>query len=289
MIAFIGSVFSPYYAWARRRGLSNPFNHCALNVALYSKRGKLWSMTERAASEVRATPCCLSIGGSAMRWTGQTLDVLIDERCAPLPRRLQGVIRISPEALCAQSFDLDAAGRHQWTPFAPCASIEVHMAKPRLDWRGIGYLDHNFGVRPLETDFEQWTWSRSSDAQSATVFYDVVPRDAPPRGLALRVGRSGSVEAIPAPPVARLPSTAWGIARSARADGAREARVIRTLEDAPFYGRTLLETSVHGKRGHVIHESLDLKRFSSTWVQCLLPFRMPRAIFRGTGGRQEGS
>lgn len=163
------------------------------------------------------------------------------------------------------------------------------MAKPRLNWRGNGYLDHNFGVRPLETDFEQWTWSRSSDAQSATVFYDVAPRDAPPRGLALRVGRNGSVEAISAPPIVRLPSTAWGIARSARADGAREARVIRTLEDAPFYGRTLLETSVHGKRGRVIHESLDLKRFSSTWVQCLLPFRMPRAISRGSGGRQEGS
>jgi hypothetical protein len=38
VIAFIGSVFSPYYAWARRRGhgLADPLNHCALNVALYA-------------------------------------------------------------------------------------------------------------------------------------------------------------------------------------------------------------------------------------------------------------
>ncbi len=280
MIAFIGSVFSPYYAWARKRGAGNPFNHCALNVALYSKRGKLWSMTERGASQVRAAPESLSIGNSAMRWTGQSMEILIDELCAPVPRRLQGVIRVSPQALCGQSFDLDAAGRHRWTPFAPSAQLEVRMEKPRIGWRGIGYLDHNCGVRPLESDFEQWTWSRSSDARGATVFYDVEPRNGPPRSLALRFAQNGAVEPIAAPPVARLPGTAWGIARSTRADGARDARVLRTLEDAPFYGRTLLETRVHGRQGLVIHESLDLRRFSSTWVQCLLPFRMPRALLQ---------
>jgi carotenoid 1,2-hydratase len=37
LIAFVGSVFSPYYAWARRKGQADPENHCALNVAIYSK------------------------------------------------------------------------------------------------------------------------------------------------------------------------------------------------------------------------------------------------------------
>ena len=36
IIAFIGSVFSPYYAWSGRR---DPLNHCAVNVALYGERG----------------------------------------------------------------------------------------------------------------------------------------------------------------------------------------------------------------------------------------------------------
>ncbi len=35
LIAFIGSVFSPYYAWSGRR---SPDNHCALNVALYGRQ-----------------------------------------------------------------------------------------------------------------------------------------------------------------------------------------------------------------------------------------------------------
>ena len=40
VIAFIGSVFSPYYALARRRGAGDPLDHCALNVALYGAGGR---------------------------------------------------------------------------------------------------------------------------------------------------------------------------------------------------------------------------------------------------------
>ena len=34
IIAFVGSVFSPYYAW---RGRRDPLDHCAINVALYGR------------------------------------------------------------------------------------------------------------------------------------------------------------------------------------------------------------------------------------------------------------
>ncbi|MFX8883411.1 hypothetical protein ABTM86_19650, partial [Acinetobacter baumannii] len=47
LIAFVGSVFSPYYALARRRGRGDPLNHCALNVAVYGNGTKHWAMTER--------------------------------------------------------------------------------------------------------------------------------------------------------------------------------------------------------------------------------------------------
>ena len=38
IIAFIGSVFSPYYAWARRRGPADPARFCACT----------WRCTDRA-------------------------------------------------------------------------------------------------------------------------------------------------------------------------------------------------------------------------------------------------
>ena len=41
IIAFIGSVFSPYYAWS---GRTDPYNHCAINLALYGPRSSRWAM-----------------------------------------------------------------------------------------------------------------------------------------------------------------------------------------------------------------------------------------------------
>jgi carotenoid 1,2-hydratase len=52
--------------------------------------------------------------------------------------------------------------------------------------------------------------------------------------------------------------------------------VVRTLVDAPFYARALLSTRIAGQAVTAVHESLNLDRFRSRWVQSLLPFRMPR-------------
>ncbi len=69
IIAFIGSVFSPYYAWTHRR---DPLNHCAINVALYGPRGARWSMTERGRKSLHCTRDRLGIGPSAIERDGDT-------------------------------------------------------------------------------------------------------------------------------------------------------------------------------------------------------------------------
>ncbi len=282
MIAFVGSVFSPYYARARRRGAADPVNHCALNVALYGPRAGRWTMTERRAAQVKRAPHRLSLGQSTLCWTGDALDVAIDEICAPLPRRLRGAIRLTPAGIGARSYALDAAARHCWTPFAPCAHVDVRLVDPDLTWSGVAYMDTNFGVEPLEDAFRAWTWSRASLSGSAAVpgstvvLYDVTPRSAPPHSLALHFAPDGSAQSVEPPPVIRLPTTGWRVARQTRADPGHGARVVKTLEDAPFYSRSQLDTHLMGRAAPAIHESLDLNRFRSTWVQCLLPFRMPR-------------
>ncbi len=276
LIAFVGSVFSPYYAWARKRGDANPYDHCAMNVALYGKDSQRWTMTERGQGGLRRSASVLSIGRSQMRWSGNALEVDVDELCAPLPRRVRGKIRLFPSILSDRSFALDAGGRHQWTPYAPCSRVEVELSHPVLRWSGNGYFDGNFGTAPLEADFKEWTWSRASVPGGTTVLYDVTARGATQRGLALRFSDSGLVETIEPPPTALLPNTRWGVKRATRGDLGCDLRIIRTLEDAPFYSRTLLDASVLGVKAAAIHESLDLDRFRSRWVQCLLPFRMPR-------------
>jgi carotenoid 1,2-hydratase len=52
---------------------------------------------------------------------------------------------------------------------------------------------------------------------------------------------------------------------------------VRTLEDTPFYARSLLSVGNNaGVARLAMHESLDLERFRSPWVRRLLPFRMRR-------------
>jgi len=57
----VGSVFSPYYAWAQRSGPADPENHCALNVALYSRPARRGRKTDGGGSHGsrdRAKPKC---------------------------------------------------------------------------------------------------------------------------------------------------------------------------------------------------------------------------------------
>ena len=51
---------------------------------------------------------------------------------------------------------------------------------------------------------------------------------------------------------------------------------MRTLEDTPFYTRSLLRLDGAGTGLPMVHESLSMERFDRGWVRCLLPFRMPR-------------
>ncbi len=52
--------------------------------------------------------------------------------------------------------------------------------------------------------------------------------------------------------------------------------MIRTLEDTPFYARSLVGLRLIGERTVGVHESLSLDRVAHPIVRAMLPFRMPR-------------
>lgn len=280
-------MFSPYYAWARRRqgagGPSagsgpDPDNHCALNVALYGAGRGRWAMTERGAGQVLRAPGSLEIGPSAMTWDGSGLTIHIDEVTVPLPGRLRGTVRVVPETLAGVAYPLDAQRRHYWQPIAPRAAVEVALDTPAVRWRGTGYFDSNHGVEPLASAFKRWDWSRASlSSRRCAVLYDVERRDGSALELALHFDGAGAATPFSAPPRVRLPPTGWRIERATRSDPGVSVRVVRTAEDAPFYARSLLDSKLLGEPVSAVHESLSLDRFNARWVQLMLPFRMPRS------------
>ncbi|MEJ2026284.1 MAG: carotenoid 1,2-hydratase, partial [Limibacillus sp.] len=161
LIAFVGSVFSPYYAWSGRRDAEA---HCAVNLALYSPRSARWTMTERGSAALNREPRRFALGPSSLTWDGSALTADIDELAFPRMTPVRGKLRVVPEALYEQRFTIDRAGKHGWWPIAPRVRIEAHFEKPALTWQGWGYMDSNWGSLMLEQSFSRWDWSRGAGA-----------------------------------------------------------------------------------------------------------------------------
>ena len=275
IIAFIGSVFSPYYAFARRKRPADPLNHCAINVAVYTKGSNRWAMTERPLGAVSHTPNLFAVGPSNLSWDGTSLLIRIDEITVPIPRRLRGTIRVVPTAITQQVFTLNESGNHRWWPIAPCARVQVELDQPHLRWQGDGYFDMNRGDAPLESGFSNWQWSRGTTRDGTVIMYESQRRDGSRADLAMTFDPQGRMQTFEPPPPQPLKFTGWRVGRNVRSEDA--ARVVRTLEDAPFYARSLVSVRLLDEPVTLMHESLSLDRFKLPIVQAMLPFRMPRA------------
>lgn len=249
-----------------------------MNVALYGARRDLWAFTERGQSAVRREEHAISIGPSAMWWEGGALVIEFDEVTSPFGARLAGRVRLYPEERDGAPLTLDAEGKHAWWPIAPAARAEVELTHPRLRFRGAAYHDANAGDEPLEQAFTGWTWARVACRERAVVTYDVTRRDGSRRLVSRAFERGGRVH-DDLPVVERsLPKTRWGLERRIQVGAEARPELLRTLEDTPFYSRSMVRASHLGASMVGTHETLSLGRFTRPWVQFLLPFRMKRAL-----------
>jgi carotenoid 1,2-hydratase len=270
-------VFSPYYFKGRKRGQDDPRDYVSLNVCLYGDERR-WTMTERRVGSLAQSASTLGIGPSRLHWDeGEGLTIAIDEIGTPIPQRVRGRVHLTPHFINEQVFTLDEAGRHRWRPVAPSARVEVELQKPELRWSGHAYFDRNWGDEPIEDGFVYWDWSRGEfGEEESAILYNMDRRRGGPKQLALRFSPQG-VEEFEPPPNHRLPRTPiWQVPRGSQADAERPPKVAKTLEDTPFYSRSVIDTQLLGRPLTAVHESLSLNRFRSPIVQHMLPYRMPR-------------
>jgi carotenoid 1,2-hydratase len=245
-------------------------------VATYGPGGR-FTMTDRGRGALRQSADALTVGPSQMRWENGALVIEIDEISSPpLISRVRGQIRLVPEAVTEVEAMLTPDGSHLWRPFAPSARIEVNLTQGHT-WEGHGYFDANFGTAALEDDFNYWTWGRFPQAGGgATCFYDAVRRDGSTLALGLAFDKTGAVQEITPPPLARLPRTAWALRRETRADAGFTPSQVMPMLDAPFYSRSQVQTRINGEVTTGVHEALDLRRFAQPLLKPMLAVRVPR-------------
>ena len=277
MIGFVGSVFSPWYAWSGRR---HPQNHACINVVTYGPGGR-FTMTDRGSAALHQSRDALQVGPSRMSWQNGTLVIDINELSSlPLISRVQGQIRLTPSAVTEVEAMLTPDASHIWRPFAPSAHISVDLTQGHT-WQGHGYFDANFGTAALEADFKRWTWGRYPRATGiagggTTCFYDGIRADGSTLALGLDITAAGAVTEVTPPPLTPLGRTAWLMRRDTRCDAGATPRQTMALLDAPFYSRSLVETCLQGEVVTGVHEALDLTRFRRPVVKAMLAVRVPR-------------
>lgn len=281
-IAFVGSVFSPWYFRARQRGPASPLQFAAINLSIRTPQGPLWVMNERAITPADRQRQHLQLGpGTALTWHGDHLQLQFDEQTKPffqrMPPRLRGSLRLTPLVSHGTTATLDAAGRHRWCCVAPHARFELHLSEPGLRFAGHGYHDANWGDEGLERGFAGWHWSRARLADATAVVYDTSDLSGQRRPIQRLFHCDGRTTELDPQPRVALPSGAWGVQRATCSDDGR-AELQTTLEDSPFYVRSLVQGRWQGQRATAVHESLDLRRFSAPWVRFLLPWRSRRDV-----------
>jgi carotenoid 1,2-hydratase len=235
-------------------------------------------MTERGRAQVRREAREFTIGPSRLHWTGDALVIDVCERAVPIPHAVRGRITLHPQGLSTHVAALDPQARHRWGPIAASARIEVALERPGARWSGQAYFDANDGDEPIDRPFDTWDWSRAALRDGSTaVLYDVRHAGGGGTVLARRFHPGGQSEPFEAPSRQALPATRlWRIARGMRSEAGEPARVLQTLEDTPFYSRSLLQAGLCGERVTAVHESLSLPRLVAPSTQWMLPWRMPR-------------
>ncbi|GFE64607.1 acyclic carotenoid 1,2-hydratase [Litoreibacter roseus] len=234
-------------------------------------------MTDRGSSALTQSDDTFEVGPSSFHWDGTSLTIAVNERSVPHLDRVRGTIKVHPKAVTDVEVSLHKTDRHIWRPFAPVADIEVDLGRAGWNWHGHGYFDANFGTAALEDDFSYWTWGRYPMPDGTACFYDATRRDgSPDLAVALKFDAMGQIQQFEAPPKQEMQRSLWTVRRETRGDAGTHPVQVKSMLDAPFYCRSVVQTTINGLRSEGVHEALDLNRFGSRWIKPMLAVKVPR-------------
>lgn len=270
-IFMLGSLFSPRYSVAARRG-GHPLAYCAVNFALYHQGVRqLWVLSEYPCVESQG-PGRLRIGRSTLTHAlDGTVRMDVEDATAPWGRPVRASLTLRPVTARGAEVRLVPGLPHYWQALAPRAEARLEVSSLGVTAEGLGYHDTNHGEEPLGATLSGWHWARTHHEAHTVVDYHLPDGVAP---LRVRADLDGVVCERGEKPEARPTRiTGWGLRVPAKLHtGMEVVGPPRLLESSPFYAR------LESRRGALdtMGEVADFRRFHSPFIRWMAHFRTRR-------------
>ncbi len=267
-IFMLGSLFSPRYSVAARRG-GRPLEHSAVNFALYHEGvRRLWVLSEYPRAELES-PGRLRIGRSTLTYSGEgTVRMDVEDWTAPWGRPVRASLTLQPMTPVGEVVRLMPELPHYWQALAPRARARLEVPSLGVDADGLGYHDTNHGDELLGARLSGWHWARTHREGETVVDYHL-PDGVPSLRVVARAGgmkyeRDVAQEARP------TSMTGWGLRVPTRLHvGNQVVGEPRLLESSPFYARLEARQGALDSLGEVA----DFRRFHSPFIRWMAHFR----------------
>ncbi len=267
-IFMLGSLFSPRYSVAARRG-GRPLEHSAVNFALYHEgERRLWVLSEYAQAELEA-PGRLRIGRSTLSYSDDgAVRMDVDDWTAPWGRPVRASLTMEPRTPVGEVVQLMPGLPHYWQPLAPRAEARLEVSSLGIEADGLGYHDTNHGEELLGARLSGWHWTRTHREDETVVDYHLPEGVAPLRMVAGACGVR--CERGPNPESRPTNITGWGLRVPSRLQaGNIVVGQPKLLESSPFYARLEARTGPLDSMGEVA----DFRRFHSPFIRWMAHFR----------------
>ncbi len=185
VIFYEGIPFSPKYNQCIQNGdgtKAHPESYPAVSISVYDKGRPVWySLTEFSKADASFGSQPLQVGIGPHRFSQQSEENRLSyhltlNELLPNGDALEGELTFSSPITNRELLNEQSSGGHQWNLVQPAAEVTGVLSisgyhQDKIDFKGSGYHDHNYGSEPMKEAFRDWYWGRVHFPEATLVFY----------------------------------------------------------------------------------------------------------------------
>lgn len=302
-IWFAGLPFSPDALTNHERGRpASARDHVAMFTAVYVDGKQIaYALNRHPEAEFAASREGLSVrvGPNTLgRDEDGAISAVVDAPMLFGGGRLSGDLRVCPSGTDGGGIrEVEGKSDHVWNPLNPSCSVAgtLRLAgadgseKWSTEFEGRGYVDHNYGRRPLTEGIRRWHWGRAHLGDTTIVYYHTEPTSGSDESVLAVIDGSGAPADCSD---VRFEATDWrrrvlcprfpnAVAVSGQRGDDRvsfTARRRHVVDWGPFYMRFICDvTATIGSRelsGVAMTEYLDPRGLRARWLRPLIKTRI---------------